>query len=192
MKHFSDCIYFAKGNEAVPKSRHLMCLSGLEISTDVMLHRNSQSPKFPPSHTLMRQSDITPMLSQVINLRVGVCVVEYEDCVQPLDQMLNKLRRNHKRYAYELVLDRLIISESIKTDGTHNCGNAIPVPVLKKYFGEIMRVVVPEELFGSHRNRNAVIKSICELLDAPRGQTVGLKTYISKMKVRIPSFNLMI
>ncbi|XP_046751616.1 telomerase reverse transcriptase-like [Diprion similis] len=168
---------------------HLFCLEEIDISTDASLFKTSNSRKFPDSHILVKKNSTTTIFSQVINTRVGCNkIVEYEDCIEPLELVLKKLKKAHSKYDYEKALNRLTTSNAVVTSGEktikhHNSGNQLPLPVLKKYFTNIFNHVIPRELFGSNKNKNTVIKVICHLLETPQYQSINLKSYILKMRV---------
>ncbi|XP_046628901.1 telomerase reverse transcriptase-like isoform X1 [Neodiprion virginianus] len=168
---------------------HLFCTDDIDISTDANLFKTSSSRKFPDGHVLVKKNSMTTMSSQVINTRVGnKKIVQYEDCMEPLELLLKKLKKAHSKYNYEKALNRLISSNTVASSGEktiehHNSRNQLPLPVLKKYFNNIFNHVIPRELFGSNKNRNTVIKIICHLLETPQYQSINLRSYILKMRV---------
>lgn len=153
-----------------------------------MILKFSKSNKFPKDHFLLDKKKTQALSQEVIKTRIGNCRISgYENCLEQLDEILKEFKNNHAKYKYENSLDGLLLWNEKVSDILKN---ELPISVIKKYFSHICIHVLPKKLFGSNKNVKAVIKIVCDLLDAPRHQTINLRPYMLKMKVRKAKYSI--
>ncbi|XP_012253854.2 telomerase reverse transcriptase-like [Athalia rosae] len=191
-EHTSDIQKSTKpNNDNVQKTsndpEHLFNAKHLEICTDNMILRISQTSKFPDDHILANKNSEVSISSQVIETKVEkVSPVGCKEHVTALEPILKRLRKLNMKYNYESELAKLMAVE-MESDIIVRRWPAIcqelPLVLLKQYFTNICCRIIPPGLLGSHKNRNILVKSICNLLETPNRQSINLMPYILKLKI---------
>lgn len=165
------------------------CLSSTPLNREHSLLTPIGSKKFLYKSSLeIRFFNIFPSGTTVSSLFKAIfdpnCVKLSKSTVKRATPLLRKLIKNHRKSVkYMQILDRICPKiESAET--THQVELRTPTSKVLRFLIVVLEKLIPQEMFGSKRNKSSLFSKISTLLNLTNTGTLEFDTFIVNLRIK--------